>query len=145
MNDFFKRLFRIKGIWLILLGCAAGLLLLLFGGTWGEKSAEKTEGTDDYSAALEERCAGIINSIPGVSGAKVVITVADGGESVYARDESGYITSEREALQVKKISPTISGVAVVAKGAGEPANEQKIIELLSSLFAIPSNRIFVSG
>lgn len=141
---------RKKGLFLLLLGIAAGLCLLII-----DQQAVKQEGeelnthqTDTYIADLEQRLENIISAINGVTDPRVLITLETSAEVFYASDDS--VDSEKHVVvndslvPVKERLPTVKGVAVVCKGGDKPETKRKIIEMTSSLLGIPSNRIYVS-
>jgi len=59
--------------------------------------------------------------------------------------ESGSEYVYQGGNRVRIVTPTIRGVAVICTGGDNPLIQQKIINMLSALFNLPTNRIFVSG
>ena len=48
-------------------------------------------------------------------------------------------------IKVKLVFPKLRGIAVVCRGGGNPINQEKIVSLLSALFDLSSNRVYVTG
>lgn len=125
---------------------------------------EKTENTEmtcsDYTNQLELKLVDVISSIAGVGECKVMITLANSAESVYAtnneiktddnstnqKDEYVlYDASSGEApVLLKEYLPQVQGVTVVCSGGDDIVTKEKIIEAVTALFNIPANRVSVS-
>ena len=143
MGEFFNKLKGTKSGGWLLVGACAGVLLIIIGSTssFGGRS-EPTPTIDsnhqevhpDYVRDLEERVAYQLARISGVSNVSVMLTVESGSEFVY-----------QGSNRVRIITPTVRGVSVVAQGGESPVLQQEIIAMLSALFNLGSNRIFVSG
>lgn len=157
---------------LLFIGAAAGLVLILIGIFWGggeKKQQQDTEaavwGEDTlaYTSQLEEKTKKLIENIKGVSSADVMIMLDSSNEYIYASNssvrmgganESQSKESERDYLVlkdkdgseypvlVKKKTPSVKGVAVVCNNKNSVI-ELEIITLVSTLFEIPTNKIYV--
>lgn len=154
-----------KTVFLLLIGVIAGIILIFIGN--GEKDAEKStspdlsgqiEVTNEYIKNLELRVSQILSKMDGISDVSVIITADSCAETVYAQNgrydggsltEKEYVIVDRgdsdEPIVVKLIYPKIRGVAVVCYGGSNPINQEKISKLLSSLFDIAQNQVYVSG
>lgn len=128
------------------------------------KKTEETQVTtisySDYVNELDEKLTELISSIDGVGKCKVMITLKNTTESVFAKNsqnsqsESSYSQNDEyviydgengdSPLLLKEIFPEIEGVAVVCSGGDNIVVKEKIIQCVSSLFNISSNRISVS-
>lgn len=149
----------------ILLAVLGIIIVFLSSNTFSSsKKNEEQETTsfnyEAYTNTLEERLKNTISSIEGVGECNVMITLAKSGESVYAKDsesktddssqsrEDNYVIYDSEdgesPLLIDEYFPEVQGVAVVCSGGGDSAVREKIIETVSSLFGIPTNRISVS-
>ena len=149
----------------ILLAVLGIIIVFLSGNTFSSsRKTDEKETTsfnyDVYTESLEERLKTTISSIEGVGECEVMITLEKGGENVYARDsesktddslesrEDNYVIYDSEdgesPLLIDEYFPEVQGVAVVCSGGGDSAVREKIIETVSSLFGIPTNRISVS-
>jgi stage III sporulation protein AG len=114
----------------------------------------------DYIKTLETETEDIIGSINGVGECKVMLTLKDTNESVYAKNsqessnDSSYSKEYEYVLYdgddgetpvlIKQYFPQIQGVAVVCEGGDNTAVKERIINALSSLFNISTSKISVS-
>ena len=110
----------IGGSWKIVIIVAAGLLLILISSFGNAKSTEAQD--DEIEAKIEEMC----SSLVGVGECRVMVT--------YSSEGRGYGQS------VKRVE----SVAVVCKGADRAHVKAEIISMISALYGIGSNRIFIS-
>ena len=153
-----KDIFKNKKILISAVGCLCGILLILLG-SFDSGNKQKTPDTavsytsdelDSYTASLEKRISALVGKIDGISDVTALVTVDASKEAVYAtsganrdyviiKDSSG----NESALKLSEINATIRGIAVVCDYGGDEALKKQIIELLSSLFGIGSNRISV--
>ena len=60
--------------------------------------------------------------------------------SVYITDENG----NQMPYVVKELTPSVSGIAVVAEGGKNPQVAAAIIEVVEALFELPANKVAVS-
>lgn len=148
----------------VLLG-VLGIGLIVLSDVIPAKSEKQTDSSSDqnysdYIEATEKRTENIISSIDGVGKCKVMITISDTNESVYAKnkEESGgngnYSNTDEYVLYdgadgdtpvlIKQYFPKIQGVVVVCDGGDNKVVREKIIAGISSLFDVPANKITVS-
>ncbi len=153
-----------KILWLLLIGIAAGVLLL----TWEDgKEGEGEETTspiptpafseaEEYLTNLERRIANLLEAMDGVSDVSVIVTPDGTAESLFAQDgqyEDGALTQREyvivgrdgEPILVRLIYPKLRGVAVVCKGGSNPILQEKIVSLLCALLELSSNKVYVTG
>ncbi len=134
----------------------------------GIPSGEKKETPSDkrtqqsYEKEMEERLAELISAIDGAGEAKVMVTLENGEESVYARNsdmqsedgdvdrvQSGqeYVIiksgNEEKGLELKTVYPEISGVAVVCHGAESALVRQRIITTVTAVLSVSSAKVSV--
>lgn len=147
----------------IVIGVIGVALILLSELVPGQNTKEKETNNNDYSSyvsCMEERTEEILSSIEGAGKCKVMITISDTSESVYAKntEESGgdgnYSTASEYVLYdgtdgdtpmlVKQYFPKIQGIVVVCQGADDDIVRESIISSVSSLFDVPTNKITVS-
>lgn len=144
-----------------------GILLIAFSDMfYSDKSNSNTEVTDtsmsygEYTQELEEKLCSVISSIDGVGECKVMITLENSKESVYATDEEDKIddssTSKKDEyviydsengetpVLIKEYYPKIQGVTVVCSGGDNIAVKETVINTVTSLFNISTNRVSVS-
>ena len=181
-SAFFSFLKSEKGGKIIL---AVGILAIFciflsgyFSGGDGEKSSQAQPGeaqilsADEYAAKLENKLTDIVGSIAGAGDCKVMVTLENGIQYVYAQEEkisenktqdstnsttrtqeSGdqqrtYLIvdggSGKQALVVTEVQPTIKGVVVVCQGGDIPAVQQRIINAVTTALAVNSTRVCVA-
>lgn len=130
---------------------------------------EKITVTDDYSTVqyceyLENKLEQIVSSIDGAGDVKVMVTLSETTEYVYAtnNDDSRKINDGSEntdnnkdyviiennnndtGLLIKTIEPKIRGVAIVCEGGSEVAVRQQIYSAVSAVLNISTSRISIS-
>lgn len=153
MKSLFARLRAVKGIGLLLLGLAAGVMLLFLGGM--SEQTEKTASDDEVFSfeAYEEELAGrleeMIARLDGVSGVHVMLTLERSYSEELAGEEGEYLTVRESdggqgTVTLSREAPAVKGVAVICKGGNSAEIQQEIISMLSALLKLPSHRIFVS-
>ena len=159
--------------WLIVAG-AVGVLLLALPEILPEASSKtKTESSaGEYITETEARLGTILSSIEGAGECRVMVTLENGVEYVYAteqktntdrqedsddssnrlveRDDSEesviLVESEngKEGLLVTEIPPTVKGVVVVCEGGDREEVRERVIEAISVALNISSKRICVT-
>ena len=157
---------NLKAGFLLAIGAVVGIILIYMGSSSSdEKKADVSETEkneisqmSEYVNELERRVAEIIEYMDGVTDVHVIITPENAGETVYAQNGSydkGTLTQkeyvitdvngDEKLIKIKLVFPKIRGIAVVCKGCGNPINQEKIVSLLSALFELSSNRVYVIG
>lgn len=125
-----------------------------------EVSDDSSVDYSNYSKETEQKLTDIISSISGVGECKVMITFETGSENVYATDSEQkndenstdskdeyvlYNSSNGEkALLIKEKYPTVKGVSVVCDGGDNVEVREEVINTVTSLFNISTNRVSVS-
>lgn len=154
---------------LIIVFCFVLMVLILLSEIPFSSKAEetiKTEGEKEYSLFNSEEIEKFLENISGAGEVKIMITYDTSTEYIYACDtsenkdiedntkteinyKSEHIIIKEDnkegGLQVKEIYPKIRGVAVICEGGGNPIIKEQIIDILSALFDINSNRISVAA
>ena len=139
------------------------ILLSEFVPASSDAKAKKTADEVDYSAyasELESRTAEIISSIDGVGKCKVMITLEQTDESVFAKNtdenassgsyskKSEYVLYEDNnndtPVLIKQYFPKVKGVAIVCAGADDVVVRERVISSVSALFGLPTTKISVS-
>lgn len=162
--------------WLLIIGLA-GIFLIFASGFFSKKeetapaAAQDVISAEQYAEKLEQKLTEIIGNISGVENPKVMVTLENGIEYVYAQEEksSGSATEDvtsngsksqqstdteknylvldgdsgKQALVITEVQPTIKGVVVVCGGGGQTAVQQRIISAVSTALNITSARICV--
>lgn len=133
------------------------------------KKEENTALSDDYSTVqyceyIENKLEQIVTSIDGAGKVKVMVTLSETTEYVYAtnNDDSRKINDGSEntdnnkdyviiesnnndtGLLIKTIEPKIRGVAIVCEGGNEVSVRQQIYSAVSAVLNISTSRISIS-
>ncbi|MBQ3150371.1 MAG: hypothetical protein IJB86_03905 [Clostridia bacterium] len=139
-----------------------GLLLSELSASGTEKPPQEQKEEAVYEQELEKRLTELISTIDGAGEAKVMITLKNGEESVFAKNsgmesdegdaqrlqsEQEYVIlksgSEESGLKLKTVYPEVSGVAVVCHGAESPYVRQRIISTVTAVLGISSAKVSV--
>lgn len=137
-------------------------------------SATALSSTYEYVAQLENNLKELISSIKGAGNTRVMVTLENSEETVYATEEKknkeatedksdGQLSKKREsddcekkyitvrdadgterALSVTQIQPTVKGVVVVCDGGDIPEVQQKITDAIKTALNITSKRVYVT-
>ena len=173
MNDLFEKLKNLKiGKRNIILVVSAVLIMILlliseiF--TFGNTENIPKENTEIYSAQYiektEKELEALLEKISGAGEVRVMITLENCYENVYAKgyseksenkndllkseSEEEYIivkngSNTEECLVIKVYEPTVKGVAVIAEGAGNTQVKNAITQTVCALFDISTARVSV--
>jgi stage III sporulation protein AG len=155
----FKKLLENKMLLMIILGVLTGALLIIFGSVDSDKNTDTRlpssaeyggQELESYTQNLEKRITELIERVGGVSNVSVLLTVDASNETVYATEgvNKDYVITKgkdgsEEAIRIMEINSTVRGIAVVCDYGGNEELRVQIIEMLSSLFCIGTNRISV--
>lgn len=150
---------------LIAVGLIGILLIALSEAVPTEKHSTKSADNDllpysDYTKSLEEETAELISSIDGAGVCKVMLTLKNTNENIYAENneedvkdgsfskKSEYVlydaSSGDSPLLIQQKYPQVQGVVVVCSGGDNTVVRENIINCISALYDIPSTRINVS-
>lgn len=156
-----------KGVRLLLLlgGIGMGLILLSEWQPFGAKtsSSDSALSAADYTAYLEQRLAEMVSSIEGAGECRVMVTLENGVEYIYATEDKsdnnyrqdGSAVDTREnvtqsvivvddrGLLVTEILPTVQGVVVVCKGGGNETVQAQVAAAVSTVLNISEKRVCV--
>lgn len=125
-----------------------------------EEQQAQTYTTADIEELLEKRLEKIAGQVSGAGSVSAMVTVRSAGEYVYAEnrktntnadstsDDKEIVLYEssggsNEGLVVSIRSPDISGVAILCEGGGSSVVRAEITKLVTSLFGIGSDRVYV--
>ena len=161
LEKFVEKIKSDKKLLIIVALGIVGILLLTLSELM-PKSEEKPKETEtapdliEYEEKTEQRLAELISSIDGAGRTKVMITLNSGDENVYAtEDKGGEKTYERNYVVVKQDGdengmllrveePEIRGVAVVCEGADSAAVKQEIINTVTAVLGVGTNRVNIA-
>ncbi|MBE6692834.1 MAG: hypothetical protein E7586_05900 [Ruminococcaceae bacterium] len=162
LREQIKKLLSHKGMGAVIIGIFAGIILLLMPSS---KESDITEANpamtgSEYCALLEQKAEALIKELPEVDDCSVFITLESGYKYIYAtdqhvREESNFKETEKtvvlagngngeEPLIIQETMPKVAGVAIVCPKSSYET-QYRIVELISALFDIKSNRISVKA
>ncbi len=143
-----------------------GIVLIFMSDIFSGNSKNKNEtqqcsySYDEYTIELENKLKKLVSNIDGVGECEVMITLQNTNESVYATDvevkADGDSTNQKDEyvlydsdsgespVLIKEYLPQVQGVTVVCTGGDNVSVKEKIIQCVTSLFNIPTNRVSVS-
>ncbi len=160
--DFITYMKSKKSTVIIIVLLVLGLLLLLLPSASNNTniSNNNEERLANYVENLEEKMGSLCSKIQGVSNVSVTVYLDSGFETVYAYNEQNKATSNGINSEKKYVTigsgndesmvcivekmPTICGVAIVCKGGGNPLISNQLINLISSAYNVPKNKIYVA-
>lgn len=165
IKDIFK---RDKKLFLIFILAVIGIVLLLLSEFFDNnsigKEKESVPSGNDYVTMIENKLSEIVSSVDGAGKVDVMVTIETGEENVYARQvktdeekndnksssdyEYEYIviktgSSTESGMLLKVIEPNIRGVAIVCDGGDNAAVRENIINIVSAVLDIKTNKISV--
>ena len=108
------------------------LIALSFGGGNNGEEKNNTVSLAEYKATLEGELEGACSSVRGVGRCEVIVTFERGAENTYKGNSL-----------IESKPPRVMGVTVICDGADSDEVRACITGMMSSLFAIGTNRISV--
>lgn len=150
-----------KRVNLLLCAGLAGLLLLAFSEWLPDSTSQEQpaaavptpQNQQDYAEQLEDRLQELISHVDGVGRTQVMVTLAQGEESVYATDREtsqdgssriSHVLTGDEGLVRTIQTPQVLGVAVICEGGESPAVQNRVCALVESLTGVGANHITVA-
>jgi stage III sporulation protein AG len=156
----------------LLLVIAAGIILLIIPTGSGVKKDAAVSDKEDFSVTEQEKkLTELISSIQGAGRVKVMLTIKSGTETVYENEEQSDISrsetenaasytfeqsqdvkpvvlsdgsgSEKPVIR-KKVYPEYQGAVIVCDGADNASLRLKIVEAVSSLLNLGTDKITVA-
>lgn len=147
MREFVRNFVRIKGLGFILLALAVGILLVFLSGRDGTDNKDQDPGEtfsfERYEHGMEERLEDLISRIDGVSSVSVMVMLDQSYEEVGGY--GGFYGSAADPEGNTRVAPKVRGIAVICRGGERSETKKEIINLLSSLLGVSTNRIYVGG
>ena len=145
-----------------LLVLAIGLVLMAIPGKSKEVDAQTDPSPPETAATLSvsEQLAQVLSQIDGAGRVEVLLTEASGEETIYQTDENTSITDGSSSVQkdtvtvtdaqrnqlglIRQINPpTYLGAVVVCQGADSPTVKLAIVEAVSRVTGLGTDRISV--
>lgn len=140
----------------VLLVVLLGVALMLIPGSGEEQEAEPVAVQTEVETDLSQELASILSKIHGAGKVEVMLTVAAGEEVIYqtngqtgtdtARMDTVTVTDENRKEQglVRQVIPeTFLGAIVVCQGADDPTVRLAIVEAVSKVTGLGTDRISV--
>ena len=160
-SDKLIRIGRDKAVrWLAIAGVAGMVLIALT--EWLPRREDAASATAAVSAAqveqaMEQRITALLEEVAGVGKCRVMVTLECDEQAVYAADTThndtgatlseSYLTVDTAdgpvGLLLTRIRPTVRGVAVVCRGAEDPAVCQRVQAVIATAFHISERRVCV--
>ena len=150
--------FAIPIIILVVLGIL--LLILPTSKHDNDLSAQDQLRLEKYAESLETKIANLCSKVKGVSNVSVTLYFDTGFETVYAYNEESKATSSGVNSEKKYVTigsgndesmvcvvekmPNICGVAIVCRGGGNSLIASELINLISSAYGVPRNKVYVA-
>ncbi len=144
---------------LLIIAVGAVLLLLPAGGRDSpeEEAPAREEGSAFDLEAFENKLERTLSQIEGAGEAKVVLTLDGGSRQVLARNQDrdgegggsntvvtvGKGSGQQEAVPIQTVAPQFRGALVVCPGGGSAQVRLKLIEAVSAVTGLGSDRIAV--
>ena len=143
----------------VLLIAAVGIALLLLptGGRDSPETPAREEGASFDLDAFEEKLERTLSQIEGAGTARVVLTLDGGSRQVLARNQErdgnggdsntvvtvGKGSATQEVVPLQTVAPEFRGALVVCPGGGNASVRLKLIEAVSAVTGLGSDRISV--
>ena len=156
-----RRLWALAGRYqYVLLVLAAGALPLLMpsgGGEEAESAGTAAEAAETFDLeGFEEKLAAALSRVQGAGETRVVLSLDSGSRTVLAQDverQEGGGTStvvtvgrgsgSQEVVPLQTVAPSFRGALVVCPGGGDPQVRLRLVEAVSALTGLGSDRISV--
>lgn len=133
-------------------------LMLLPDPAAAENQNEMFESQPEYD--ISEELERILSNIDGVGKVDVLVTEANGAETIYQTDDDRDTSSDSESLRLETViisgadrgeyglvrqenPPSYLGALIVCQGADSPSVRLAVVEAVCSITGIPSDRIAV--
>ena len=144
---------------LLVMAVGAVLLLLPSGGRDSprQEAPEQTEGASFDLEAFEKKLAQTLSQVEGAGETRVVLTLDGSSRQVLARNQDqegdggssntvvtvGKGSGQQEVVPLQTVAPQFRGALIVCPGGGDARTRLKLIEAVSALTGLGSDRISV--
>ncbi len=150
MNELIKKWVpEVKKYWFIPVMILLGVLLMTQQLSQPEAVTVSTADPEErFISETESRVAEMLKGVEGAGECWVTITLASSGKKEYVREEGSVLVvtdkdGNESAVISKENAPEIAGVTIASKGAGSAAVRNNIIESVSTVLGIGTNKICV--
>lgn len=150
MNENIKKMIPlIRKIWYVPAMLLLGVVLMMY-----EPSGKGVASSLDYDSDrafakdTERRIEEMLKSIEGAGACKVTVSLSTSEKKEYVREDGNVLVitdrhGNESAVLSQKKSPDIAGVTVASNGAGSLEVRTRIIESVSTVLGIGTNKICV--
>ena len=142
---------------LLVIAVGAVLLLLPAGSRDSPESPVREEGAEFDLEAFEKKLAQALSQVEGAGETRVVLTLDGGSRQVLARNQDrerdgagantvvtvGRGSGAQEVVPIQTVAPQFRGALVVCPGGGSAQVRLRLIEAVSALTGLGSDRISV--
>lgn len=114
---------------------------------------------EDVEKVIEKKLTELISSVKGAGNTRVAVSVSSAGEFIYAENKKSDTDTDSASLDTEIVvfeqndsenglvisvkSPDVLGVAVICEGGDSSVVKAEITDLITSLFGIGSDRVYV--
>lgn len=149
---------------LVAVGMAGVLLIGL--SEWLPRRTDQQSTADTVSVtataveqALERRISDLLGEVAGVGSCRVMVTLENGEQILYAADTTRGLTADSETatssylvvdtangpvgLPLTRVQPTVRGVVVVCTGGGNVQVRERVQSVITTAFHISERRVCV--
>ena len=137
-----------------------GILMMLLPEQENKDALREIPIQQTESISQSDELEDILSQISGVGKVKVLITEANGAETVYQTDENRSVSQDTENLKIETVivknadkeetglirfvsPPVYFGAIIVCEGGDSPTVKLSIVQAVSNVTGIPSDRITV--
>ena len=137
-----------------------GILMMLLPEQENKDALREIPIQQTESISQSDELEDILSQISGVGKVKVIITEANGAETVYQTDENRSVSQDTENLKIETVivknadkeetglirfvsPPVYFGAIIVCEGGDSPTVKLSIVQAVSNVTGIPSDRITV--
>ena len=144
---------------LLVMALGAALLLIPTGsrGSPQEVPPDREEGTSFDLEAFEKKLCQVLSQVEGAGEVRVVLSLDGGSRQVLARNQEqdrdgggsntvatvGRGSGTQEVVPLQVVAPQFRGALVVCPGGGDPQVRLRLVEAVSALTGLGSDRISV--
>ena len=164
LKNFFGQIMNTKMLVIIFI-VGIGLMMLPSGGAKEKKEVvEQQVSGAAYKESIEKQLKSILSSVKGVGNVEVMVTLEDDGQIFFAADEKSDSSEKDQTKQsteektyvlkndagggespvvVRKNTPAVSGVLVIATGAKNAEVKNEIINAVRAVLGVKAHRVEV--
>lgn len=149
MNEWIKKYNNeLKKYWLIPVMIFAGILLMVRPSADRDQEVDYNSAQQDYIRRMEAQIQEMLLGIEGAGECKVSVSLASGGRKEYVREAgSVLVITDKNGNETPVLAreglPEIAGITIASAGAGSVSIRNRIIEAVSTLMDVGTNKICV--